>query len=218
MGIPAKPLVPLTADQQALATQWMRFAYGLSVELWNKKRYIKTRISDEEAISAGYVGLCRAAQLWDSSRGSFGAYLARAVKTHIYRAADCGGSVTMPNGVACSSTDPRRSNRYFLQAAYGSWSMSVDDFRASPASLPARQASDVEDREQTETNQQLLQTLLARLRPRERYVIAQLYFAGRTQEDIGKEQGVTRAMIHYVAKSAMQKLRRMVGIEEKEQD
>jgi RNA polymerase sigma-32 factor len=54
-----KPIIPLTADQQALVAQWR----GLVLKIVRELGY-----GNEDVVSEGYLGLCRAAQLFDPER------------------------------------------------------------------------------------------------------------------------------------------------------
>lgn len=78
----AKPRPPLNAEQQELVLRYMGAAEGIAMRCLRGSERLLDR---DEAISAGYIALCRAAQQFDPSFGvNFWTFTRVAIKRQIW--------------------------------------------------------------------------------------------------------------------------------------
>lgn len=75
-------------ERNVLVEKWQRFPRRIAADLFQKFDFVR-RLGMDEAVSAGFVGLIRAAELWDSSAGvKFSTYAYWSIRQRIIRDAE----------------------------------------------------------------------------------------------------------------------------------
>jgi RNA polymerase sigma factor (sigma-70 family) len=168
------------------------------------------RLGFEDAVQAGFLGLLRAAELWDDSRGVlFLTYAYQSVKMAILKAALGDGLIAVPLWVFLRGDGKRhqeavrRAQRYF--------SLFNRNDRHGYVWEPA-------DRRDRIDRHDYLTALdaLGGLDPLEQDVIRWCVMDGQTLSSVGRRLGVSKEWVRQIRERGLAQLRRKLGVAEAE--
>ena len=187
-----KPAVRDPDQVEALVEQ---FRYLPAHVLARTRRPCSCTAEDlEDALQEGFLGLMRAAELWEPARGTkFGTYAFTAVQNRIIRYFRSVGLIRIPDHLWKDGPGqrPRRlgDDRFLLDIA---------DDSADPAAVSDQAL--------------LLEQALAVLTTAERRLLERHYIKGETFASMGSRWGVTRQRIEQKVKAVLRKVRAELGV------
>ena len=155
----------------------------------------------DDIYSAAMLGLIRAVDSFDPSRGRLTTVVARVIQNGIYR--DAGrhtGTVSLPSSISKSMTP--ETQKQFAMASIGA--TSIQDIPTNHRGLltPEHPADDIDDDEK-EAMHQWIETCLSE---REREVI-QARLDGKKLREVGESLGVSRERVRQIEETAIAKLK-----------
>lgn len=190
MSKPARPTVPLTAEQQSLIEQWIPFAIKIAGPFKRRSPMFK-----EEIHAAAMYGLVLASQCWDSERGvTFGSYcgvaVASTIKSELDRRLirpDMGYGRGPNGGHSCSFRDDEQS-----------LGLSANEFLAE-RNLEALDRHDAireyDDMEEFETH---IGPALEHHKP----VLRELFVEDRLYTEVAADRKVSHQRIHQIVQAS----------------
>lgn len=163
------------------------------------------RISNDDAIGAGYLGLVKASISYDPERGNlFVTYAYACIYHAIISACLRGDLITLPPsyGPRFSSEDGELHHLMpFINAAWSASSMEWYDRADHRLSTD----EDVEHRDEGS----MLEHLLSFLQERDRSIIKCLFWQGLTLEETGKRHGITKERVRQIRNKLLRQLRQL---------
>lgn len=199
---------PMTVRQRWLARKYFRLVYYV----WMKSaKYFKNWIDEAEAVSAGQLALCRAAQQFDPSRGvKFKTYAFRAILRALQAAAQDSGLIHIPAHVFgprgaehCRAAAERAQNISQLHRRNRTGCDTGNDFEFEPAAPSAAEPDNPRLEQLTEA--------LRYLEPKRRDVLDRYYRLGQSYAEIAADLGVTRSRIGQIVLQAHDYLREKIN-------
>jgi RNA polymerase sigma factor (sigma-70 family) len=149
-----------------------------------------------DAVQAGFLGLLRAAELWDEQRNvSFTTYAFQSIKTEILKEAMRGGVIVIPLWVFV-----RESGKPYRSIRCRSLPEGEDE---GPWWEPLSR----QDRIDTEDYEAVL-TALENLPSRERDVVTRCVLGGESLRAVGRDLGLTGERIRQIRERGLGRLRR----------
>jgi RNA polymerase primary sigma factor len=163
----------------------------------------------KDLVQEGNIGLMRATENFDPSKGKFGSFAFWWIKTHILQAIRKNWLVHMPS----SRQEGNRRNKEDAPLCQ------VVELEESTTVAPGEDNDPFEAASKNETKQ-VVQGMLSRLTPRERRVICLRFGIGdggedHTFEEIGRSVGLTKERIRQILSKALGKMRER-GVAEKD--
>lgn len=191
MPITCRPALRDTEARNALVEQWLPLVGWVIKKLGFRARHV-AGLPLEEAESAGRLGLLRAAELWDETRGiRFNTFAAYWIKQHIFRAAEQWRLVHVPcHKLHDKSYRPARC--FSLDSNSNKWNYN-----------PVYEALSIPDADRRDE----MEVAMRCLRQREREVLKLRFWEGLTLLETGARLGVTRERIRQIEARALEKLR-----------
>lgn len=198
-----KPPIRNTTERNAIVEANQRFVWKIALE------FMPSSLGLDELVSAGMLGLIRAAELWDPNMGAFTtiarSHIRKTIHDTILQIANVlaigrhGYAAAMGYG-PCGEFEASRAARRVLD----SHRFSLNEPGADGFAVAKRDSANREDREEVEV-------LLGHLPERESRVL-RLRFGldgegERTRVEIGRMLGVTGERIRQIETSALKRLR-----------
>ena len=186
----------LTSAQQNLITNNIRLLHWVSMRIYNRSPFIRARLgSVDEAVSAGSMGMVKAAQLYDKRRGiKFSTYAASCIEKNIIRAAQLATVVHVPVNFH-SPSNAKRKERFAAKAD------AALNCQSLPSGLEVATFDDL-----PADNEKLIEAVET-LPEREKFVIKLRFWSRLTLTAIGEELGMTREGVRQIQLRAITKLR-----------
>jgi RNA polymerase sigma factor (sigma-70 family) len=181
-----------------LVEQW-QFLPG---HVWTKSKDNPSlsRLGRDDAVQAGMLGLIRAAEIWDETKGvKFVTYAYRAVLDRMLKASRQNRVVHVPDDMLCGTSAHRA--RYFalyLTDAARRCRQLPDDYDRADLPLPDTHAHDD------------LHAALDRLDPRERECLLLLFFEGLLLREVGERWGLCKERVRQIKERALTRLRALL--------
>jgi RNA polymerase sigma factor (sigma-70 family) len=197
---------PLTEDEKRVVEANMRLVYAIA-----SRSYRYSDLSVEDRVQAGVLGLMRAAQLFDPSRGfAFSTYATRWIKNTVQQAIMGHDVISVPLYVRHDHSDEReqaRASRFHAarDRALGVGGGVVDDDVAGCGSPE----SAVDDADEAAW----LAGRIALLTEKQQDVIRSIYWDGVGEQRIGRRHGVSRQRVWQWKDRALARLREMCEAE-----
>jgi RNA polymerase sigma factor (sigma-70 family) len=167
------------------------------------------RMGFEDAVQAGFLGLLRAAELWDDSRGVlFLTYAYQSVKMSILKAALGNSLIAIPLWVFLRADGKRHQEAVRRALRWLSLFEGEDKFRCWE---PAERYECI-DRCDYLTAADALEGLP----PLERDVIRRCVMDGQTLSSVGRHLGVSKEWVRQLRERGLARLRRRLGVPEEE--
>lgn len=194
---PVSPEEEVNLIRDKLIEHNLRFAISVA------KQYVYTNIPIEDLIQYANMGLVKAADLWDPTRGfKFISYavwwIRQTIMANIKSAV-----VTMPiNQWRALNTEHRELEK-----------KSQEDEFLYDSSIPRKVGFEdwmVKPYEQEDGTMYTFEQLICKLSKREQDIIRKRYVENRTQCDIAESMGCTRENVRSIESKALRKLRRIL--------
>ena len=194
---PVSPEEEVNLSRDKLIEHNLRFAISVA------KQYVYTNIPIEDLIQYANMGLVKAADLWDPTRGfKFISYAVWWIR-QIIMANIKSAVVTMPiNQWRALNTEHRELEKKCQE----------DEFLYD-SSIPRKVGFEdwmVKPYEQEDGTMYTFEQLICKLSKREQDIIRKRYVENRTQCDIAESMGCTRENIRSIESKALRKLRRIL--------
>jgi RNA polymerase sigma factor (sigma-70 family) len=159
----------------------------------------------EDLVQAGMIGLLRACELFDESRGyALSTYASPLIRRAIQRGVQGARFVHVPAYIT-------GKERLDLVRRLRPWRLTDpgkdDEMRRQSDNHPADPAAEREPALDLEEERQQVRRLLADLEPRAALVLEMRYFEGRRRQEVANEMGVSRQRVAEIEARALDDLR-----------
>lgn len=193
-----KKIKRMTKRQRALATQWVRLAYGMANKMHARLRHGTANIDD--VISWAMWGLCVAAQRYDPKRGvPFGPYAAMIIHQRVSQA-------------ITSATCMTRGGQDIIH----SFARPLEDGDESMGDSTHYQWEPRDHRlpspDETAHIHEVRQAMRQCLRPREIKVVEGYYLEQRTMEALGKDLRISKQRVDQIIRTAVSKVQAYITV------
>lgn len=181
-------------------------SHNLTYVISVAQQYKKRGLDMEDLISEGNIGLLRAARKYDGRDGKrFVTFAAAYVRDAIEKAIEQQtGLYRVPRDVNDASLEKKRSRALSIDAPVGG-SPELSLGRV----IPDNDAPDPEKELQKDVMEKELQSIVAKLPPREQHVIQRFYGIGVTtlsMAEIGQEMGLKRERVRQIRNHAVRNI------------
>lgn len=196
------PIRPLTAAQSELVRKNM----GLVGKMYNlvaKRNKLVLRMGFDDAAQEGYVILCRAAQLFDPSRGSqFSTYACNAIYQGLEAAAARHLLTPIPRDVARAVLYNERGTLSDTQWARAQAAVAVRGHMSD------WQEAEIPEPEPPPTYDGMtFDALIRDLSPREQIIMRRRFFLGESLSQVGEHLGLTKERVRQIQAQAVRRAR-----------
>lgn len=195
-----KEAIPLTEAQQQFVMDNQRLVYAWVNKNINRYPFFLSVFEEEDVISIAFRAMCRATQLFDSSRGmQFSTYVYTAMFNAVLREARQSQLIRKP-----------AKSDYFMVR-----SMNQIDDKDEPL---YEDRATMEEKEQHDTLSTMIHRCLRLLPDNQREVLIGRFFNGEVLSQIGKRMGITKERVRQIEadslirfKNIFQECRRLNG-------
>jgi RNA polymerase sigma factor (sigma-70 family) len=202
-GPEAAPPARTVEDRNRLVTDNLALV-GWAIKKWFRQASAVYGVPEEDLAQEGYIGLLRAAELWDPARGTFATCAAQWIRQRVGRYLLGADFVRVPVHVTGAE---RRELRARL-APRGWPVLPSGDEATLPDPGSPDPAAEAAERERLELGRHVAEDLLRQLHPRPRFVVEQR-LAGRKLQDIADELQLSRERVRQIQLIAIRRLRRL---------
>lgn len=215
MNFTTSPPVRTRQERDILALQWIHLPKRVLRHLLSVRPAVR-QLDFDDAIQVARLGLLRAAELWDSSRGvQFVSYAWRVIARRIAREAWLARVVRPPFNpklvsqrfrgavLAAMRSRPRGWLGKTAQAGAGEVSEIVA-WQAAPCPITAWNIRRIDAGE-------IVEKILAAIHPREAEVLRLLFLEDRTQGEAGEILGISRNRVQQIRDRGVERARKFVA-------
>ncbi len=195
-------------ERDQLILQWKNLV-GFVIKEKLKDCSIVRRIGDEEAISLGYVGLIRAAELYDPNRGTkFSTYAVACIRNYILQHAGEGLSIIRVPSYHFEKRQYKSGAIYkrFVTRALGCKSFSIDKMTEEKVA-PKIEDIDWDTDRDLKNDLDWLESSLSSLPPREAMIIKSRFYEGLKLSEVGERIGCSKERARQLQNRALKSLR-----------
>lgn len=186
----------LTEDQRRLVEDNVALAISVVTNT-----HAGRRMSHDDRVSVAFVGLCRAALLYDPSRGwKFSTYAANAIRYTLLREEHFDRLIHLPAALAGKAALRRPHLAAEADRVRGVSSLSADEID------PPARADGAEEAEARAADREALWAAIRDLPPRYRWVVAERA-RGKTLESIGRHMGVSKERARQIEQKGIELIR-----------
>jgi RNA polymerase sigma factor (sigma-70 family) len=191
----ARPAQRGLAERNALVEQYIYLPAWCIHALWAHNRPLR-RLGWDDAVQNAALGLIRAADLWDPSKGTFTTYAAQSIRRHLIRACQDIGLIHVPSWVQRKGTrGPCREHARRARVCHGLPTEGVVAAAARPPGVEAEEALEALDK----------------LSARSRLVLERCVMGGQSYQAVADGLGITRERVRQIKVKALAALRAVLG-------
>jgi RNA polymerase sigma factor (sigma-70 family) len=175
----------------------------------------KCRLPEPDRVQAGMLGLMRAVQLFDPTRGfQLSTYAQCHIKVYIRRAEHNDATIRTPHWTAYKKPTRASTARLIAKAAFAGEVASLDAFETDQTASHDDPAAPLERAE----GLRLIHWAIQSLSDRDREIVLGRYWDGETLKQIGRRSGSSRETIRLIETKALARLRGVLESEFMEGD